>query len=44
MIDPKHIKEDIESIRKLLEKRNMTGVVDIERLKTMNDERRSHIQ
>ncbi len=44
MIDPKFIKEDIESIRKLLEKRNMVGVVDLDRLKTINNERRSLIQ
>ncbi len=44
MIDPKFIKEDIESIRKLLEKRNMTGVVDIDRLKKIDEERRSLIQ
>lgn len=44
MIDPKFIKEDIESIRKLIEKRNMTGVVDLDRLKQMDDERRSLIK
>ncbi|MBN1495656.1 MAG: serine--tRNA ligase [Spirochaetes bacterium] len=44
MIDPKFIKEDIEGIRKLLEKRGMTGVVDLDRLKTIDDERRSLIR
>jgi seryl-tRNA synthetase len=44
MIDPKFIKEDLEGIRKLLEIRGMTGVVDLDRLKSMNDERRSLIQ
>ncbi len=44
MIDPKFIKEDIESIRKLIEKRNMTGGVDIDRLKNMDEERRALIK
>ncbi|MBN2158994.1 MAG: serine--tRNA ligase [Spirochaetes bacterium] len=44
MIDPKFIKEDIESIRRLLEIRGMIGAVDLDRLKTMNDERRSLVR
>ena len=44
MIDPKYIRDDIEGIRKLLEIRGMTGAVDLDRLKTMNEERRSLIK
>jgi seryl-tRNA synthetase len=44
MIDPKFIRDDIEGIRTLLEKRGMTGAVDLDRLKAMNEERRSHIK
>lgn len=44
MIDPKFIKEDIEGIKKLLEVRGMTHAVDLDRLKAMNDERRSLIR
>lgn len=40
MIDPKIIRDDIESIRGLLDKRNMTGAVDIDQLKKIDEERR----
>ena len=41
MIDPKIIRDDIESIRKLLERRNMQGAVDVEELKAVDEERRA---
>ncbi|HPJ44020.1 MAG TPA: serine--tRNA ligase [Spirochaetota bacterium] len=41
MIDPKIIRDDIESIRKLLERRNMQGAVDVDQLKAVDEERRS---
>lgn len=44
MIDPKFIRDDIEGIRKLLERRGMTHAVDLDRLKAMNEERRSLIK
>ncbi len=44
MIDPKYIRDDIDSIRKLIEKRSMAGVVDLERLKQLGDERRTLIK
>ncbi|HOD14582.1 MAG TPA: serine--tRNA ligase [Spirochaetota bacterium] len=44
MIDPKFIRDDIEGIRKLLETRGMTGAVDLDRLKAMNEERRSLVR
>ena len=40
MIDPKMIRDDLEGIRNLLERRNMTGAVDIDELKRISDERR----
>jgi seryl-tRNA synthetase len=43
MIDPKYIKEDIEGLKKLLAKRGMTGAVDLDRLKAIDEERRAHI-
>jgi seryl-tRNA synthetase len=43
MIDPKFIKEDIEGLKKLLEIRGMTGAVDLNRLKKMDEERRELI-
>jgi seryl-tRNA synthetase len=43
MIDPKFIKEDIEGLKKLLEIRGMTGAVDLDRLKKMDEERRELI-
>ncbi len=44
MIDPKYIKDDIAMLYTLLEKRNMKGVVDLDRLKSIDDERRVLIQ
>ncbi len=41
MIDPKIIRDDIESVRKLLEKRNMAGAVDVDELKAIDEERRT---
>ena len=41
MIDPKIIRDDIESIRKLLEKRNMQGAVNVDELKAVDEERRT---
>lgn len=41
MIDPKIIRDDIDSIRKLLEKRNMQGAVDVDELKAIDEERRT---
>ncbi len=40
MIDPKLIREDLEGLRRLIEKRNMTGVVDIDYLKEISDMRK----
>ncbi len=40
MIDPKIIRDDIESVRKNLVKRNMTVVVDLDEVKRIDDERR----
>jgi seryl-tRNA synthetase len=40
MIDPKLIREDIESIRVLLEKRNMSDAVNIDELKSIDEQRR----
>lgn len=41
MIDPKIIRDDIESIRKLLERRNMQGAVNVDELKAVDEERRN---
>jgi seryl-tRNA synthetase len=40
MIDPKIIRDDIDSIRTLLVKRNMQGAVDVDQLKSIDEERR----
>ncbi len=40
MIDPKIIRDDINSIRTLLVKRNMQSAVDVDKLKSIDDERR----
>jgi len=40
MIDPKIIRDDIDSIRTLLVKRNMTGAVDVDQLKRIDEEKR----
>lgn len=40
MIDPKIIRDDIDSIRTLLVKRNMAGAVDVDMLKSIDEERR----
>ncbi|MFA5518883.1 MAG: serine--tRNA ligase [Spirochaetota bacterium] len=40
MIDPKLIREDIESIRALLEKRHMSDAVNIDELKVVDEQRR----
>ncbi len=40
MIDPKIIRDDIDSVRALLAKRNMQGAVDIDQLKRIDEERR----
>jgi len=40
MIDPKIIRDDIDSIRTLLVKRNMQGAVDVDQLKNIDEERR----
>ncbi|MBN2080373.1 MAG: serine--tRNA ligase [Spirochaetes bacterium] len=44
MIDPKYIRDDIAMLNALLEKRNMQGVVDLDRLKRIDEERRILIQ
>lgn len=41
MIDPKIIRDDIESIRKLLVRRNMQGAVNVDELKAVDEERRT---
>ncbi|HPJ35259.1 MAG TPA: serine--tRNA ligase [Spirochaetota bacterium] len=41
MIDPKIIRDDIESIRALLERRNMAGAVDVDELRAVDEERRT---
>lgn len=41
MIDPKIIRDDIELIRKLLERRNMQGAVNVDELKAVDEERRA---
>ncbi|OHD63703.1 MAG: serine--tRNA ligase [Spirochaetes bacterium RBG_13_51_14] len=43
MIDPAYIKQDIEGLKKLLEKRSMTAAVDLDRVKTIDEERRALI-
>ncbi len=40
MIDPKLIREDIEGLKKLLVKRNMTEAVDLDELSKVDEERR----
>ncbi len=40
MIDPKIIRDDIDSIRTLLVQRNMQGAVDVDQLKSIDEERR----
>jgi seryl-tRNA synthetase len=40
MIDPKLIRDDIESIRALLEKRHMSDAVNIDELKAVDEQRR----
>ncbi len=44
MIDPKYIRDDIPMLAALLENRNMQGVVDLDRLKRIDEERRALIQ
>ena len=44
MIDPTFIKEDIDGLKHLLEKRNMTDAVDLDRLKVIDEERRALIK
>ncbi|OHD69800.1 MAG: serine--tRNA ligase [Spirochaetes bacterium RBG_16_49_21] len=44
MIDPKFIKEDIEGLKLLLKKRNMETAVDLDRLKAIDEERRTLLQ
>jgi seryl-tRNA synthetase len=44
MIDPKLIRDDIPMLSALLEKRNMQGIVDLDRLKRIDEERRTLIQ
>jgi len=43
MIDPKIIRDNIELIRDLLQRRNMAGAVDIDELKAIDEERRTLI-
>jgi seryl-tRNA synthetase len=43
MIDPKIIRDNIELIRDLLQRRNMTGAVDVDELKAIDEERRTLI-
>jgi seryl-tRNA synthetase len=43
MIDPKHIRENIDLIQKVLKNRNMEKVVDLNVLKYINEERRGII-
>jgi seryl-tRNA synthetase len=43
MIDPKIIRDNIELIRDLLQRRNMTGAVDVDELKAIDRERRTLI-
>lgn len=40
MIDPKMIREDVESIRALLVKRNMSDAVNVDELKAVDEQRR----
>ena len=44
MIDPKLIRENIDLIRTVLKKRNMEGVVDLDRFRVIDGERRALIQ
>lgn len=44
MIDPKLIRENIDLIRTVLKKRNMEGVVDLNRFRVIDGERRALIQ
>src|SRR5271157_686936 len=44
MIDPILIKEDIEGLKRLLEKRNMGDAVDLDRLRAVDEERRTLIK
>lgn len=44
MIDPTFIKEDIDGLKHLLEKRNMNDAVDLDRLKVIDEERRALIK
>jgi seryl-tRNA synthetase len=43
MIDPKLIREDLESIRVLLKNRNMDKAVDLDALQKCDEQRREHI-
>ncbi|HON15301.1 MAG TPA: serine--tRNA ligase [Spirochaetota bacterium] len=43
MIDPKIIRDNIEMIKELLQRRNMAGAVDIDELKAIDEERRTLI-
>jgi len=43
MIDPKIIRDNIEMIKELLQRRNMAGAVDIDELKSIDEERRTLI-
>ncbi len=44
MIDPVLIKDDIEGLKRLLEKRNMPDAVDLDLIKRVDEERRSLIK
>jgi len=44
MIDPKLIRENIDLIRTVLKKRNMEGVVDLDRFRVIDGDRRALIQ
>ncbi|MFW5861675.1 MAG: serine--tRNA ligase [Spirochaetota bacterium] len=43
MIDPRLIRENIDTVKDMVKKRNMEGVVDFSRLETIDEERRSLI-
>lgn len=43
MIDPKLLRDNIDYIKELLQKRNMAGAIDLDALKRIDDERRAAI-
>jgi seryl-tRNA synthetase len=43
MIDPRLVRENLDAVKKNLEKRNMTSAVDLDLLSRLEEERRGHI-